>query len=261
MTHFPLLLPRPGEKADLHMHTNICDGRDSAEEMVLSAIEKGLDCVGICAHAYVDFDTCCIPLDKYEVFLADCARLKEKYAPQIKVLCGVEQDIYSSGPTDGFDYILGSVHYLKVEDEYIPVDLSPEVLIAAAEKHFGGDLLALIEAYYETEAKVFAVTHCDIIAHFDLISKFNEGQKLFCETDARVIRAYQAAADALLACGKPFEVNTGAISRGCRTTPYPSSDIYSYLAAKGGRFILSSDAHRRENIAYEFDKWQQIYAL
>ena len=37
---------------DLHMHTVYCDGHDTPEDMVLSAIDKGLDTVGISAHSY-----------------------------------------------------------------------------------------------------------------------------------------------------------------------------------------------------------------
>ena len=39
-------------KCDLHMHTTYCDGKSSAEQMVLSAIEKGLDTVGVATHSF-----------------------------------------------------------------------------------------------------------------------------------------------------------------------------------------------------------------
>ena len=42
--------------SDLHAHTNFCDGKNSPEEMVKSAIEKGLKKIGLVVHSYTDFD-------------------------------------------------------------------------------------------------------------------------------------------------------------------------------------------------------------
>ena len=89
------------------------------------------------------------------------------------------------------------------------MDESPELLRAAAEKHFHGDLYALIEEYYRTLARVVEKTGADIIGHFDLISKFNEGGALFDEAAPRYLAAAQKAADILLKTGRPFEINTG----------------------------------------------------
>ena len=43
-------------KSDFHIHTVFCDGKNTPEDMILSAVKKGLDTVGICAHGYTDFD-------------------------------------------------------------------------------------------------------------------------------------------------------------------------------------------------------------
>ena len=51
---------------DLHVHTNYCDGKDSPEEVVLSAIEKGLSTIGLLAHSYTPFDEpACIALERW----------------------------------------------------------------------------------------------------------------------------------------------------------------------------------------------------
>ena len=41
---------------DLHMHTTYCDGLSSAEEMIQSAINKGLAVVGISGHSFTPHD-------------------------------------------------------------------------------------------------------------------------------------------------------------------------------------------------------------
>ena len=37
---------------DLHVHTCYCDGHDSPEQMVLSAIDRGVTTLGIVAHYF-----------------------------------------------------------------------------------------------------------------------------------------------------------------------------------------------------------------
>ena len=41
---------------DFHVHTSFCDGRDEPEKMVFSAVEKGVERLGLVVHSYVEFD-------------------------------------------------------------------------------------------------------------------------------------------------------------------------------------------------------------
>ena len=43
-----------------------------------------------------------------------------------------------------------------------------------------------------------------------------------------------------------FEINTGAIARGSRTTPYPAPDVLARIREKGGRILFSSDCHNKD---------------
>ena len=239
---------------DLHAHTTYCDGKNTPEEMITAAIDKGLTTFGLSGHGYAAFDTSyCMSEEDCRRYVAEVNYLKAKYYDRIHVLCGVEQDYYSDAPTDAYDYVIGSVHYLRCGEEYIPVDESADILRNACERYFGGDIYALCEAYYANVADVVNRTACDIIGHFDLITKFNERTPLFDESHPRYVAAWQKAADELLKAGVTFEVNTGAISRGYRTSPYPSADIIAYLKERGGELILSSDAHSTDAIAYGFE--------
>ena len=246
-------------KIDLHMHTSYCDGKNSPEDMIKSAIEKGFNCVGISGHSYTYYDeSYCMSREDTEKYKKDISWLKRKYAKKINVLCGIEQDYYSGKPTDDYDYIIGSVHYLYKDGEFIPVDESAEILKEAAQKHFNGDIYALCELYYETVSDVVNKTNAGIIGHFDLITKFMEKEQLFDLNNKRYISAWQKCADKLLETGRVFEINTGAVSRGYRTSAYPSEDIIKYIKNRGGKLILSSDAHSSENIGFEFDKYEKF---
>lgn len=239
--------------SDFHTHTCFSDGSDTPEQMVREAIARGMAQLGISDHSFTAFDTgYCLPPEKTQQYKASLQALKESYTGQIELFCGMEQDYYSAIPATGYDYVLGSVHYVQCGAEYVPIDLSEEIFASLIERHFGGDSYALCERYYETVADVVAKTQCDVISHFDIITRFNAGGRFFDETHPRYVAAYRAAADALLATGKPFEINTGLMARGMRDYPYPRAEICDYIAAGGGSFLLSSDSHRKQELMFGF---------
>lgn len=241
---------------DLHTHTTFCDGANTAEEMVLAAIEKGMKTIGFSGHAYTEFvDDCCMSIEGTEQYCLEIARLKEKYNGKIEILCGIEQDYYSTFPAEGYDYVIGSVHYIEKNGKYYSVDHSEEYYLNTI-KEFGGDFIAFSEIYFDTVAKVYEKTGCDIIGHFDLTAKFNgDGNKYFDETDPRYVKAAEKAIKHLLKSGKPFEINTGAIHRGYRSYPYPAPHFLKFIYENGGKVILSSDSHSANTLLYEFEKW------
>ena len=240
---------------DLHVHTTYSDGENTPEEMIQAAIARGMKKIGISDHSYTWFDeSYCIQKDSIAAYQKEIAELKEKYKDQIKVFCGIEQDYYSDEPTDAYDYVIGSVHYLKVGDSFAFVDETPELFQQAIDTFFGGDAYAFAERYFETVADVVNKTGADIIGHFDLISKFNEEMHYFDPSHPRYVAAWKKAVDALLPFEKYFEINTGGMVSGRRTSPYPSAEIQNYIRLRGGKLLLSSDAHKAENLCFRFEE-------
>lgn len=239
--------------SNFHTHTVFGDGRHTPEEVVLSAIDKGFDALGFSEHAYIDFDPeSSMSRSDTPLYKSAVRSLKDKYQGKIKIFLGAEQDIYSTSPTDGFDYIIGSVHYVKQGDEYITVDYSREYLIDKVNERFGGDIYSFCELYYETVSRVVEKTDCDIIGHFDLVTKYNEDGNILDEENPRYRRAAERALEKLAAENRFFEINTGAISRGYRSTPYPSPFLLKRLAQMGARVILSSDSHNKDTLDCAF---------
>ena len=238
---------------DFHIHTTWCDGRDDAETIVRRAVELGMTRLGFSGHAHTPCDeSYCMSPEKTRLYMREIESLRLKYADKLAILCGIEQDLFADPADDDLDYAIGSAHYLNFDGEYVPVDEKPELLLDAAQKHCNGDMLALVEKYYEQEATLISGTHADLIGHFDLITKFNEGNALFDEECPRYLDAAFAALDALLETGRPFEVNTGAISRGYRSRPYPALPLLKRIAQKGGRVVLSSDSHSAATLCGHF---------
>lgn len=246
-------------REDLHVHSTYSDGKDEPEEIVEEAIRLGLAKLGFSDHSCAFYDECSMKKERIEEYRSEIRFLKEKYRDRIEILLGIEQDYYSPEPVDGYDYVIGSVHYLKMDDgSFLPVDWKRQVLEDGAAQHFGGDMLSLVARYYETVSDLVSKTRCDIIGHFDLVMKFNEDGQLFDKHDGRYVDAWHNAADRLLATGRTFEINTGAISRGYRTLPYPDSEIIDYLVKKNAKMILSSDSHSKDTLAYAFDKYENL---
>ena len=236
-----------------HCHATFSDGKNTPEEMVLAAIEAGSDSFGISEH-YVSQKGSSYSLkpEKEAAYKTEILRLKEKYKDRINFFLGTEIDYTSPIPKD-FDYVIGSVHFFELDGEYVDVDHTAEKQIDAANRYFGGDLVELACNYYDIMAKLPEKCKFDIVGHFDLVTKFNEGGKLFDENDKRYIKAAENALEKLVSTGAAFEINTGAISRGYRTEAYPNDYFLGIIREMGGSVTYSSDAHQAQYIFLGFE--------
>ncbi len=243
---------------DLHVHSTWSDGKNTPEEIAREACARGVRRLGFSDHVYAPYDTdCCMKSGAAAAYRREIAGLKEQYRGRMDILCGVEQDLFSPEPTEGYDYVIGAVHYLRIGEKYRTVDWKKEILLDAAAL-LGNDIYAAAEHYYEDMARVGDIPGCSVTAHFDMFRKLNRDGSHVDPGHPRYRAAWQKAADRLLACGLPFEINTGAISRGCQDDPYPDGEIIGYLAARGARFLLSSDSHRKETILYDFARQERM---
>ena len=202
-------------KMNFHTHTTFCDGKNTAEEMVIAAIEKGFTVLGFSGHSYTYFDeSYCMSKENVRAYQKEIQRLKEAYADKIILYCGVEQDFYSEESVSDFAYAIGSVHYIKRDGQFLPVDEGADIMERDIRELFGGDPYAYAKVYFETVGEVLKKTGADIIGHLDLLSKFNEKQVFFNTKDKRYREYGIGAIEALIPYDKPFEINMGAIYRG-----------------------------------------------
>ena len=242
-------------KQNLHTHTTFCDGKDPPEEMILEGLERGFHSIGFSIHSYVPCSkTVVIPLDRIEGYKVEIKRLKEKYKGIIDIYLGIEYDFYSEGFEDGYEYTIGSVHYLDTQNGIQGFDNNLESTLHYITTHFNGDALAFAKCYYETVAKLPTIKKFDILGHFDILTKNNELKK-FLDTESK--EYLNLAKDAIASLqGKIdiFEVNTGAISRGYRTSPYPSKELLKEFLIKGFKPIITSDCHNKNFLDCHFNE-------
>lgn len=240
-------------KQNLHCHTTYDDGRNTPEEMVLAAEKAGLSSLGISVHAYIPGEDWTSTEESEKACIEEIYRLKEKYAGRIDVYCGLEYDVFGPKNFDSYEYFIGSGHVLG---DHLYADSSCENA-KLTQAHFGGaDSTA--ERYFANCATLADIPEIDIVGHFDLLTKYDEQSHLYDPSSPRFRDAAYAAMEKLNAAGKIFEINTGAISRGYRTTPYPSPELLKHLHGLGGRLCICSDAHDAENVAGSFGMAEEL---
>ena len=241
--------------ANFHTHTVFDDGKHTPEEIVLSAIEKGFSAIGFSGHGYTDFDVRYCMTDA-DGFRAEILRLKDQYRGDIQIYLGAEEDAFAPVDRDAFDYIIGSSHYFHLGDRYYPID-SGMSYFSECLKAFDHDVLRLAQTYYGAFWDYIRVRKPDIVGHFDLITKFDEQDTDLFLNCADYRRVAESCAEKVAQTGCLIEVNTGAISRGYRVTPYPSEHLLYRLKQLDARLILSSDSHHKDTIDFGFDEAKQ----
>lgn len=240
----------------VHTHSTLCDGKNSPEEMAAAAYAAGVRYFGVSCHSHTP-----IPQDEGFVLPADMTayreavlRLREAYAGRMEVLLGIEWDSQSDIVPEGFDYWIGSVHYQKgTNGRYYAADWGEEHFTACRDELFGGDALAVAEGYFAEVVRV-AAKRPTILGHIDLITKLNAGNKFFDEEAPRYQRAALDALHAVDPRETLLEINTGGVSRGYRTDPYPALFLLQEWRSIGGRVILTSDSHSADTVVYGYDQ-------
>lgn len=245
---------------NFHMHTKYCDGANSPKEMAESALALGCEEIGFSGHSWLDFDPMwTMDPDAAVRYRETVSALKEEYEGRMKVFLGVEQD-YCSEPDDlpFYEYVIGGVHCVFKNGNYISVDCDAETQRRGVEQWYGGDAMCFAEDYYKLVGDLYRKTRCDIIAHFDLVTKFIERDDLIDVTDARYQKAQNNALEQLFETPAVLEINTGAISRGYRTSPYPSEPVLELLGKAQKPVILSSDSHAADTILFGFEEAMRL---
>ena len=241
---------------NLHTHTTFCDGKHSCEEMILKAKAIGLTSLGFSGHShspYIKSNSSMSP-DGTKEYQKEVARLKKKYEGEFEIFCGVEFEQYSDDPLVGYEYAIGSNHYLKLGGEVVGFDRSKEEVCRIIKVYFGGDGMKFAREYYRQFAELPNYGKFDIVGHFDLITKNNEYGDLFDENSVEYRKYALDCLHTLAEKISVFEINTGAMTRGYRTTPYPNPFIIKEMQKLGVGIIISSDCHDGDFLTYGFDK-------
>ena len=244
-----------------HAHTTYVDGKNTAEEMVLAAIEKGFVSLGLSEHGPQNFDgsSAILPED-YHKYIAEVRALQEKYADRIRLHLGIERDYYSSAKREDFEYVLGSYHYFVEDGKRVAADGNLEPLVRWRDERYGGDGARMAAEFFRRSGEYARDYKPDIFGHFDLLKKRNGNGEIYDPNDKRVVEAAFEALEMIRDSGAILELNTGGMARSGQKTPYPDMIYLRRWHELGGRVIVGSDCHFAPQLDYAFDVMPQYLA-
>lgn len=249
-----------------------CDhAHSSLPEILESAVKAGYRIFGVTEHAPRveprflyrneialgwNVDTLATQFDHYARRLPS---LVESFTDRIELLRGFEIEVVPAPSyiqlmqeyrvRYGFEYIVGSVHYV---DE-ISIDGELEDFQRAIEA-FGG-LEPLAVQYYRTVAQMVQSLQPEVVAHLDLIRL--HGHR-FGSTDTPTIRrAAEEALEAVRAANGILEVNTAGYRKGLRE-PYPASWLVQIANRTGIPFCFGDDSHHVEHVGYGIERAREF---
>lgn len=250
-------------KANLHTHSTFCDGKNTPEENVLAAIQKGIKVLGFTSHSLYPFQfECNLKLADFSAYCEEIHRLQKKYEDKITIRLGFEADFipgitfprHQNYAEFKPDYLIGSVHFIFQREGLFGVDNTPEIWKEGIEKYYGGKVQGAIADYFALQKEMLKNGDFELLGHPDLVRKFNEKFPLFDENEGWYKEELKNMARAIAKSGRATEINTGAISRHWLTKPYPSAYFLELLHEEGVPIAITADAHAAENLDCAFEE-------
>lgn len=238
-------------KQNLHTHSQYDDGKDAIDEIVQKAQERGFTILGFSGHGYYAKDDSSMTPEKTKQYIQDVRQAQQQAPNGLKIYLGIEED--SMAPIENvedFDYVIGSVHYLEHNGKIYPIDYSQEQFDEMLKEGYQNDINALAKDYYLAIERQAQNPNIQIIGHLDLIAKYNENQTYYCFDDPKILSYAKVAIEQLVKAGKIFEMNSGAMARGYRNSPYPSIELLKLIYEANGKILINTDCHDKEYLDY-----------
>ncbi len=246
--------------SDYHMHSLFSDGSASIDEMVESAIEKGLSQITITDHMPLPHATrYAMAYDKLALYRQTIREARLRFGSRLKINMGIEMEYipqHSCWIEDisdmGWDHMIISVHALFKGNCQAMVNGSAEEFNTLVE-NFSYDVPSLCRAYYETLKQGYRTGLFDIAGHMDVIKKHNVGEIFFRESDAHYRGLVLSTLDVIREQGMKMEVNTAGFNHPVGRQ-YPSDWIIQAALEKEIPIVLSSDSHSPDTLGQYFDE-------
>lgn len=244
--------------ADYHIHTHQSgDSEAPMEDVIRSAIEKGLS--EICITEHMDYDYPIlpdVPKGMFEVdtdaYFDEYKKIKAAYKDQIRIKFGIELGLQPH-ITDlnakyiekySFDFVIGSNHICHGMDPYYP-----DFYENRNEKE------AVREFFESTLENINAFDNFDVLGHLDYLVRYSPtGESGYDYRD--YLDVIEAILKTLISKGKGLDVNSKSLySNPPLSNPNPCKGILNFYRELGGEIItLGSDAHKPGDVARGFDQ-------
>jgi histidinol-phosphatase (PHP family) len=254
---------------DWHTHNSLCKHAvGTIEDYVKKAIELDLNVIGISDHfpyeylsseipslKDIPYEGYAMPTNNLETYILQLDNLKEKYVNQIHIRTAFEIDFfkhqdhllnkYLKNYLNKLDYILGSVHVLFGKAGVFAFD---DGRFLNKYKEYDGNDEIYIEYYDSLQVMIKSPTfELDIVTHFDLPKKFDKR----IEDEDMIMGKVIETLELVKKHDLTIEINTSGLRKKVKEQ-YPHIDIIKKIYELGIPILLGSDAHKPEDVAYEF---------
>ena len=253
-------------KQNLHIHTTYADGKNTPEEIVVEAINRGFDSIGFSEHSYIPYTSNPsdpendgqLHVDKTDTYREEIYSLRDKYRDKIDIYCGMEFEFCSDVEVGDFDYLIGSVHSFEIDGKIRNFVAGITNPLQHINTYFDGNGLAFAKAYFEKVACLPQRKDFDIIGHFDVLTRNNIKDHFVDVSSKEYLNLGFEAISALKGKIPLFEINTGAIPRGYVTAPFPQMEFLKEFKRQGFGAIITSDCHDKDFLDYYFDQSREL---
>lgn len=244
---------------DYHVHLRLDDASATAAEHFTSAnaeryrdaaSERGIAELGVSEHIYRFRQALEVwqhpfwrayaidDLDGYCSFVREDTSLR--LGIEADFVPGAEDRTASLLEARDFDYVVGSVHFLR------DASIDTEEYTVWSGAHSAEDIW---RRYFQTLGEAARSGLFDILAHPDLVKVWGRDRPL-PEGDLR--RFYELAMDGIAESGIAIEVSTAGLRKRAQEL-YPAPAFLQMCVEAGAPIALSSDAHRPEDIGADYD--------
>jgi len=230
---------------DYHVHTSMSkDAKSELVDCIKVAKNRGLTEIGVSDHFHVGEPSYSMSHDKLPEYINKVRLLQTsdsfpvKLGMEVDFIPHLENQIQEITKTNGFDYFIGSIHFIDNWGFDNPRQ------IAEFQKWNIAELYATYFGLVQqcAQSKLF-----DIIAHPDLIKKF--GYKPNIDVTDILVETVEV----LEKCNICIEVNTSGLRMPCREI-YPNKTLLKMCFDHGVPATLGSDAHTPEDVGRDFDQ-------
>jgi histidinol-phosphatase (PHP family) len=249
---------------DYHVHLRPDEDGSTAERYFTAAnadryrevaSERGIEELGVAEHVHRFVQSLEIwshpwyrhwardDLDEYCDFVRDAGL---RLGIEADFLPGREDRLQNLIEAREWDYVVGSIHFLRDD----AVDLHGEPDWEAWDIWRGSDPEKVWRRYFETLGEAARSGLFDILAHPDLVKVF-AGRVPVPDGDLR--RFYDRAMDGIAESDVAVEVSTAGLRKPVGEI-YPAPAFLEMCLDAGRPVALSSDAHRPEELGYEYER-------
>ncbi len=243
------------------MHSLFSDGAETAEQMVVTAIDKGLKQISFTDHMPLPFETpYCLDIDRLEEYRQTVKDLSKQYAGILSIRLGLEMEYIPDNEhwikniSDmEWDHLTISIHTLMKDGLPLLVNGTRKEFDNLLFQGYGGNIRKLCTAYYDMLQTACQTDWFDIVGHLDVVKKFNNGQRLFDETDRWYRPMVLKTLDIIAEQKMKLEINTAGIDHPVGQV-YPSPWIIREAGKRNIQLVLGSDAHSAKNLGQFFNQ-------